>query len=202
MKTCRKCKSEKPVVEFGKHTRKLDGLRDNCKNCENKPPRIQDCLRCGAAFSHTRMGFVPLMCDGCRQTHYRCHVCLEVKELGEFYRQASSKTGHQAICRVCTLAKINSDAGVRASKKRAVRTRYGISLEEYEELTSGGVCSCCGRRRRLVLDHCHKTGRVRAAICYGCNTGLGKFGDDVGRLQEAIQYLERYGSCQEPELSG
>lgn len=36
MKTCTKCKQIKPEAEFGRHKKTKDGLRCNCKSCENK----------------------------------------------------------------------------------------------------------------------------------------------------------------------
>ena len=55
----------------------------------------------------------------------------------------------------------------------------------------GGLCKCCGREltRNRVLDHCHRTNRIRGVICNACNTGLGMFRDDVATLSAAITYL-------------
>ena len=35
-KICRRCEVEKPISEFGNHKSQKDGLRCNCKDCENK----------------------------------------------------------------------------------------------------------------------------------------------------------------------
>lgn len=35
MKTCTKCRIEKPAIEFAKNSRKKDGLQDWCKSCKN-----------------------------------------------------------------------------------------------------------------------------------------------------------------------
>ena len=47
----------------------------------------------------------------------------------------------------------------------------------------------CTATEKLVMDHDHDTHRFRGWICPNCNTGLGKFGDSIERLQAAIQYL-------------
>lgn len=41
------------------------------------------------------------------------------------------------------------------------------------------------------VDHCHDTGRVRGMLCHGCNTALGKLGDNVAGLRRALEYLTK-----------
>jgi len=78
-----------------------------------------------------------------------------------------------------------------------LRTTFGITAKEYDEqleLQMGG-CAICratigdGAGRRLAVDHCHETGRIRGILCGSCNLGLGKFQDDPIILGRAIQYL-------------
>ncbi|MFC7275010.1 endonuclease VII domain-containing protein [Paractinoplanes rhizophilus] len=101
-------------------------------------------------------------------------------------------------------------AGVRAAN---LREKYGISVEEYDALRErqGYRCAICrrhedelpataaGRPRRdglpsavavkLVVDHCHRTRRVRGLLCVGCNAAIGHFRDDEETLRSAIAYL-------------
>ena len=53
-----------------------------------------------------------------------------------------------------------------------------------------GHCDHCGNRRRLCMDHDHKTGRYRGRLCNRCNTAFGTFGDTVDGLEKAIAYLK------------
>jgi hypothetical protein len=78
----------------------------------------------------------------------------------------------------------------------ALRNAYGISLEEYDNMLESqlGCCAICAMTpekngRRLDVDHCHETGRVRGLLCASCNLGIGKFKDNPSLLAEAIKYL-------------
>ena len=47
-----------------------------------------------------------------------------------------------------------------------------------------------GLTSKVVCDHDHITGKPRAWICDSCNTGLGRFKDNIELLESAIQYLK------------
>ena len=74
---------------------------------------------------------------------------------------------------------------------------YGLSGEEYKILLNkqNGVCAicktACSSGRRLAVDHCHVTGRVRGLLCANCNTALGKFKDSPSLMVDAIRYIEK-----------
>lgn len=82
-------------------------------------------------------------------------------------------------------------------RRAALKKLYGLTIEDYERLLSeqNGVCAICKRvcktGRRLAVDHCHETGRVRGLLCANCNHVLGKLNDDVELLQAAVSYLRR-----------
>jgi len=86
-------------------------------------------------------------------------------------------------------------ASLNGDRRRRLKRKYGISLEEYERLLArqGGACAICRRTsdRMLCVDHCHKTGRVRGLLCHKCNAGLGCYDDDPSFLRMAAAYLER-----------
>ena len=59
-----------------------------------------------------------------------------------------------------------------------LRLRYGIDLEDYEELLAAqkGRCAICGAFpivKRLSVDHNHRTGTIRGLLCQACNGALG-----------------------------
>lgn len=83
-------------------------------------------------------------------------------------------------------------------RRYTLKTRYGVTPEEYDEILARG-CAICGTQDArgqggMTLDHCHTTGKVRDALCRACNTGLGSFEDDPARLRAAAEYLEAHRS--------
>lgn len=88
-------------------------------------------------------------------------------------------------------------------RKRNNLRRYGISLEQYDNmlLKQNGVCAICkqyetmknkkGTICNLSVDHDHETGLVRGLLCRNCNVGLGNFSDDIRVMRVAIAYLSK-----------
>ena len=80
-------------------------------------------------------------------------------------------------------------------KERRLWRRYGLrGWEEYEKILKrqGGGCGLCGKKvtsdgRRLAVDHCHETNRVRGILCSPCNRMLGLI-DRVG-VEKILYYL-------------
>lgn len=90
--------------------------------------------------------------------------------------------------------------------KEATRKK-GINIDRYNQmlLEQGNKCAICKQpetRRvrsseevaRLCIDHCHTTLKIRGLLCFHCNVGLGKFFDDIDKLQSAITYLKKHES--------
>jgi len=79
------------------------------------------------------------------------------------------------------------------------KRNFGITIEQYDEmfLTQNGNCLICGEnqskfKRRLAVDHCHETKKIRGLLCDYCNPGLGYFKDSEDILNKAILYLKRF----------
>jgi hypothetical protein len=72
--------------------------------------------------------------------------------------------------------------------------RYGLDFDDLDEMSvaQDNVCAMCREAKKLVVDHCHASGAVRALLCYRCNTLLGVAGDDVELLKTAVNYLQHH----------
>jgi len=83
-----------------------------------------------------------------------------------------------------------------AAHARHIGLTYGITSDEYQRIYQyqGGRCALCrratGRTRRLAVDHCHATGRVRGLCCKYCNRLLGFARDSVDFFRRCVAYLE------------
>lgn len=65
---------------------------------------------------------------------------------------------------------------------------YGLSRAAYDAMVQLG-CAACGSTERIHIDHDHKTGKVRGALCSPCNLALGHVDDSPERLEALIRYL-------------
>lgn len=77
-----------------------------------------------------------------------------------------------------------------------IRYKFGISVEQYKAMlsTQDGVCLICkqppsGRFKRLAVDHCHKTNKIRGLLCVKCNRVIGYLRDDPVVADAAAAYL-------------
>jgi hypothetical protein len=131
-----------------------------------------------------------------------CIKCGETKPLDQFHRHSQMRSGCINKCKSCISAygrEWRSRPGIRDRQTEhsytyTLLTKYGITRQEYDDMLAaqGGGCAICGglTRRRPNVDHCHKTGKVRAILCHLCNQGLGSFRDNPDLLRKAIAYLE------------
>lgn len=130
--------------------------------------------------------------DGSHQTY--CKVCYATYTRE---RRAAKREEYNAYQRAYSLA--NPDKRLRSKRKWELRTKYGMTEPEVQELleSQGGRCAICNRsieyggnkQASAVVDHDHATGRVRGLLCTPCNRGIGLFGDDPQALIAASMYL-------------
>lgn len=89
----------------------------------------------------------------------------------------------------------NPEKAKRARRDYAYRTKYGISVDEYEILAGlqNHECKICGAsdpERLLVVDHCHETGAVRGLLCDKCNVSIGRLGDTIESIEKVLAYMK------------
>lgn len=81
-----------------------------------------------------------------------------------------------------------------------LRQLYGITLDDYNAIfdAQDGACKICSRpwnpesNKRLAVDHCHATKKIRGLLCDPCNVALGNMQDNPERLEAAAAYLREH----------
>lgn len=162
----------------------IDG-KIRCSDCKTFRPTVE---------------FIPSVVKiGCGQ----CRQCKYARKRA--YEQANPEKRNAARKKVRDAKPEQHRATVKKWRDRnpdkvagyELKKNYGITLEEYNVILTrqGGKCACCGRDqntcgRKLFVDHCHETGRIRGIICNRCNYGIGALGDNIEGVQRALEYLK------------
>ena len=138
----------------------------------------------------------------------KCSMCNQIKTPDAFYIRNDGR--YRTDCKTCRQAvekrrRIeNPNRFWHIHRRAALKYRYGITLEKYNDLAQkqNNQCAICARNvsdnkmRRLSVDHDHKTGRMRGLLCSACNRGIGYLADDVSRVVSAARYLIDYQNAE------
>lgn len=135
--------------------------------------------------------------------------CVEcIQATADRYKR-SDKARETRLARIAQLK--STGEWERATTSRTLKHYYGITLAEYEAIfaAQNGVCAICqqaetsvdrklNRPRRLAVDHCHKTNKIRGLLCLACNTAIGKLKDNPQLIERAATYVRNEGelNCQ------
>lgn len=134
-----------------------------------------------------------------------CPKCETDKPITEFWKNKTTTDGFQCWCKDCwkktTADRRNGpkrDIELRQRRNGHLVRKYGITISEYDDMLKkqGGGCAICKTSinqdyRNLVVDHCHKTNKVRGLLCSNCNRALGLFYDNIKTMENAIEYLNK-----------
>lgn len=130
-----------------------------------------------------------------------CKYCQQDKPIDQFFKKRKTG-GFYTGCRSCINAAQKRRHSPLKKRESLLKTRFGITLETYELIFTlqGGRCAICRRHQKefkksLSVDHDHKSLEVRGLLCFHCNTGLGKFEDQIELLDRAKAYLGGEKSC-------
>lgn len=84
-------------------------------------------------------------------------------------------------------------------KNGHLRRKYNMSIDDYNKMCTEQEwrCKLCLKpltrtTKNDVVDHCHKTGKVRGILHRMCNTLLGHCQDEIENLELAINYLKMF----------
>ena len=109
----------------------------------------------------------------------KCSKCNEYKDENQF--------------RICRLYKGMEQGSYVRSECLDCEKKLAKQLREIKKNSppKPNCCECCGQpTSTLIPDHDHVTGQFRGWLCRNCNQGIGKLGDNITTLQNAIRYLQ------------
>lgn len=124
-----------------------------------------------------------------------CTKCHKYKLLEDFGLNSKMKDGRASECLTCRNKRETAVLTPATFRRWALRKRYGLTPEEYDELLGrqNRVCAICGNpeaNRNMAVDHDHETGKVRGILCGPCNRKLGVL-ENEDFVSAAKLYLER-----------
>lgn len=132
----------------------------------------------------------------CPKGKYGCGETLSIDQFNpncHYCKKCSAKTSRSYH---------KTDRGQIRWRSRNYQKCFGITIDDYEKMLKAqdGKCAICQRRpgidqeKRLHVDHCHTTGKVRGLLCSKCNCGIGHLADSPERLRKAASYIEYYAT--------
>jgi hypothetical protein len=159
-KQCSRCKQLLPLSSFHKSSKEKSGRRSRCKVCTSTDNREKLINNPEQVRDRNR--------------RYRSNHPEKVKDTRD-----RRKEYHKAYAREWHL-----------------QSKFGLTLEQYNAMyrKQKGRCAVCnseptGRWKKLHVDHCHKTGKVRGLLCYSCNSAAGLVKDDAEIAIRIAAYL-------------
>lgn len=126
-------------------------------------------------------------CKDCNNSQYReWYASNDGKQVAADYRKNNPEQREQS--RLKWQYKNQENANLK---------KYGLTKSEYNQMLNNqhGTCYICNRpptSRKLHVDHDHKTQKIRALLCHGCNTSLGAVNEDITILINMIEYLKEF----------
>lgn len=111
-----------------------------------------------------------------------CSSCKKNKKVDQFNKHKNTADNLQNVCKSC---KAQMTRNWKYSMKNGEIARMIV-----EQNSSCAIC--LKKTDDIVLDHDHKTGKVRQLLCRKCNALLGMCDDNILILNTAIAYINKW----------
>ena len=136
-----------------------------------------------------------------------CKKCDVAKPKTQFSPAKTNRDKLSSWCRPCAAryAAEKRTYDPLLSRRNALKSKYGLTLEQYDEMldAQGGACAICKAppvNTPLHVDHDHSCcpGRItcgkclRSLLCTYCNNFLGKL--EHPNLNKYLEYMKRWSN--------
>lgn len=118
-----------------------------------------------------------------------CNICHKLIKTVDFAKNQNAKNNRSVrrpSCKECRKQLEGTDIN-RAEKKKWSKSK---PINEPFECPICSKRTIAGITSKVVLEHDHRSGKVRGWVCDSCNTGIGRFKDDKKLLKKAIKFIE------------
>ncbi len=115
-----------------------------------------------------------------------CHKLIDTREFARNQNAINNRPVRRPSCQKCRKVLEGTDP---TPKEKIKWSKIKPNNEPFE-------CPICAKRTiagitsKVVLEHNHHTGEIRGWVCDSCNTGIGRFKDNIELLKRAIKFIE------------
>jgi Autographiviridae endonuclease VII len=184
MKVCRLCPDgkEKPITNFS-WKNKAKGIRQDL------------CKPCAVAYARGyRAQRQALLGEEAMHAYHQDRYQKSRAEQRDYHKQYYQDNAKALKAKQRAWYQANREEALRQGRIRQLRDNFGLTPEAYEAMlvTQDGHCALCGKlAKRLMVDHCHTTGIVRALLCVPCNSFLGRIDESIEIVDKIRAYILR-----------
>jgi len=164
MKTCTKCKINKPRDEFCGDKRNKNGLQSHCKICQRE-------------YRKTPEGRIKYMAS-----------------MRRYYSTPKGNTKYKANLRKYMITPKGKEVKRNIDLKHRYDItieEYNKMLEDQGGVCAICGTDKTGGKGRFCVDHDHETDKIRGLLCRNCNLLLGNAKDSIKTILKASQYLSQ-----------
>jgi len=179
-KTCTNCKKRREITQFFKNNQSKDGYFCYCTPCKVIKNR------------ESRRRHRDKYNEKSRKYNNLPYRKIYNQKRAKIYYKNGGKEKQNAARR-----KWRKNNPLKYLEEQ-LKENYNITLHDYETLLKlqYNRCAICRKHvmnlpKRLYVDHCHKTGKIRGLLCNSCNTALGLLKDDISLFKRSIDYLNK-----------
>ena len=118
-----------------------------------------------------------------------CNICHKLLKTSEFAKNQNGINNRSVRRPSCTECRKELEGVNMSAKTKQEWAKKKPQNEPFE-------CPICAKRTiagvtsKVVLDHNHRDGSARGWVCDSCNTGIGRFKDDIELITRAINYVK------------